>query len=187
MVEVGMIGYQVYVSNPFRYQVDEQNEKKVYIYQAVRENDITLFGFWDLNEKTIFVKLLNVSGIGPKSALAILANDDHQGLVTAIDSEDIGYLTKFPGVGKKTAKQIVLDLKGKMGEKLAQKELIGQQNLEISAQAGSNQYLEESIAALTALGYTKTEVKRISKQLAQFSGNSTDEYLREALRLLINK
>ncbi|WP_057735748.1 Holliday junction branch migration protein RuvA [Liquorilactobacillus uvarum] len=187
VVEVGMIGYQVYVSNPFRYQVDEQNEKKVYIYQAVRENDITLFGFWDLNEKTIFVKLLNVSGIGPKSALAILANDDHQGLVTAIDSEDIGYLTKFPGVGKKTAKQIVLDLKGKMGEKLAQKELIGQQNLEISAQAGSNQYLEESIAALTALGYTKTEVKRISKQLAQFSGNSTDEYLREALRLLINK
>ncbi|WP_311408000.1 Holliday junction branch migration protein RuvA [Liquorilactobacillus uvarum] len=187
VVEVGMIGYQVYVSNPFRYQVDEQNEKKVYIYQAVRENDITLFGFWDLNEKTIFVKLLNVSGIGPKSALAILANDDHQGLVTAIDSEDIGYLTKFPGVGKKTAKQIVLDLKGKMGEKLAQKELIGQQDLEISAQAGSNQYLEESIAALTALGYTKTEVKRISKQLAQFSGNSTDEYLREALRLLINK
>lgn len=187
VVEVGMIGYQVYVSNPFRYQVDEQNEKKVYIYQAVRENDITLFGFWDLNEKTIFVKLLNVSGIGPKSALAILANDDHQGLVTAIDSEDIGYLTKFPGVGKKTAKQIVLDLKGKMGEKLAQKELIGQQDLEISAQAGSNQYLEESIAALTALGYTKTEVKRISKQLAQFSGNSTDEYLHEALRLLINK
>ncbi|GAJ25965.1 Holliday junction DNA helicase RuvA [Liquorilactobacillus sucicola DSM 21376 = JCM 15457] len=187
VVEAGMIGYQVYVANPFRYQVDVQHEKKVYIYQAVRENAITLFGFWDLDEKNIFVKLLNVSGIGPKSALAILANDDHQGLVTAIDSEDIGYLTKFPGVGKKTAKQIVLDLKGKMEEAGIQKELIGQQGLALSSQTDSNQYLEESIAALSALGYTKTEVKRVSKKLAQFAGKSTDEYLREALRLLINK
>ncbi|KRL03032.1 Holliday junction branch migration protein RuvA [Liquorilactobacillus capillatus] len=188
VVEVGMIGYQVYVSNPFRYQVDEQSEVKVYIYQAVRENDITLYGFWDLNEKSIFVKLLNVSGIGPKSALAILANDDHQGLVTAIDNEDIGYLTKFPGVGKKTAKQIVLDLKGKMDVDATQTDLIGQQGLDLATHSGgANQYFEESIAALTALGYTKTEVKRISKKLVQFKGSSTDEYLREALRLLISK
>ena len=109
VVEIQGIGYQVYVANPFRYHAD--SKKKLYIYQAVRENAITLYGFWNLAEKNLFLKLLNVSGIGPKSALAILANDNHLGLVEAINGENITYLTKFPGVGKKTAQQIILDLK----------------------------------------------------------------------------
>ena len=105
------VGYKLFVANPYRF---EQNvESHVYVEQVVRENELTLYGFIDENEKALFNKLINVSGIGPKSALAILANGDSEGLVNAIANEDPTYLMQFPGVGKKTAQQIVLDLKGK--------------------------------------------------------------------------
>ncbi|MCC7666712.1 Holliday junction branch migration protein RuvA [Liquorilactobacillus satsumensis] len=185
VVEVGGIGYQVYVANPFRYQVDLKINKRVYVYQAVRENAILLYGFWDLAEKSLFLKLLNVSGIGPKSALAILANEDHSGLVNAINHENVNYLTKFPGVGKKTAQQIVLDLKGKMSELDKTEALPGQTELGIGLEPQKH-YLDEALAALGALGYTKAEIKRVSKQLAQTDKASTDEYLRAALKLLMH-
>ncbi|MFT9372492.1 Holliday junction branch migration protein RuvA [Liquorilactobacillus hordei] len=183
VVEIQGIGYQVYVANPFRYHAD--SKKKVYIYQAVRENAITLYGFWNLAEKNLFLKLLNVSGIGPKSALAILANDNHLGLVEAINGENITYLTKFPGVGKKTAQQIILDLKGKLEDLDEQSGFIGQQSLEFKEDA-TNSNLVEALAALDALGYTKTETKKITKQLKQLNADSTDDYLRAALKLLMH-
>lgn len=180
VVEAGGVGYQVFVANPFRYQ--ENKEQKVYIYQAVRDNAITLFGFVSLEEKQLFLKLLSVSGIGPKSALAILANEDHSGLITAINEDDAKFLTKFPGIGKKTAKQIILDLKGKLGDLEAQ-DVSGQQRLEVEADS-SNPALKESLEALSALGYTKTDIKKISKQLKDFNGKTTKDYLSQALRLI---
>ena len=85
VVDVNGVGYQVYVANPFKYEEDEHAEQKVFVYQAVRDNDISLYGFKNSSEKQLFLKLLDVSGIGPKSALAILANDDNRGLINAID------------------------------------------------------------------------------------------------------
>ncbi|KRN31566.1 Holliday junction branch migration protein RuvA [Liquorilactobacillus mali] len=186
VVEIQGVGYQVYVANPFRYHVDLKKQKKVFIYQAVRENAITLYGFWSLAEKNLFLKLLNVSGIGPKSALAILANDNHLGLVEAINGENVVYLTKFPGVGKKTAQQIVLDLKGKLDDLSEQSDFAGQQSLEFKDDGVSNGNLTEALAALDALGYTKTETRKITKQLKQINANSTDDYLRAALKLLMH-
>lgn len=185
VLENNGVGFQLFVANPFRYQIDEQ-QQRIYVYQVVRDNDISLFGFKDRAEKQLFLKLLSVSGIGPKSALAILANDDHNGLVTAINSDDDGYLTKFPGIGKKTAKQIILDLKGKMDDVEITSGFVGQQGLNLDLKA-EVPYLEESVAALLALGYTKTEVNKIIKKLKTFDGQSTDEYLRYALKLLMNK
>ena len=127
VVDVNGVGYQVYVANPFKY---EHVEQKVFVYQAVRDNDISLYGFKNSSEKQLFLKLLDVSGIGPKSALAILANDDNRGLINAINSDDDGYLTKFPGIGKKTAKQIILDLKGKLSD-VDSDMLTGQDNLDL--------------------------------------------------------
>ncbi|EJF00717.1 Holliday junction branch migration protein RuvA [Liquorilactobacillus mali] len=186
VVEIQGVGYQVYVANPFRYHVDLKKQKRVYIYQAVRENAITLYGFWNLAEKNLFLKLLNVSGIGPKSALAILANDNHLGLVEAINGENVVYLTKFPGVGKKTAQQIVLDLKGKLDDLSEQSDFAGQQSLEFKDDGVSNGNLTEALAALDALGYTKTETRKITKQLKQIDADSTDDYLRAALKLLMH-
>lgn len=184
VVDVNGVGYQVYVANPFKYEEDEHVEQKVFVYQAVRDNDISLYGFKNSSEKQLFLKLLDVSGIGPKGALAILANDDNRGLINAINSDDDGYLTKFPGIGKKTAKQIILDLKGKLSD-VDSDMLTGQDNLDLDLNA-SSPYLKESLEALRALGYTKTEVKRISKKLEKYDGKSTDDYLRQGLRLLMS-
>ncbi|WP_369021793.1 Holliday junction branch migration protein RuvA [Ligilactobacillus salivarius] len=184
VVDVNGVGYQVYVANPFKYEEDEHAEQKVFVYQAVRDNDISLYGFKNSSEKQLFLKLLDVSGIGPKSALAILANDDNRGLINAINSDDDGYLTRFPGIGKKTAKQIILDLKGKLSD-VDSDMLTGQDNLDLDLNA-SSPYLKESLEALRALGYTKTEVKRISKKLEKYDGKSTDDYLRQGLRLLMS-
>lgn len=184
VVDVNGVGYQVYVANPFKYEEDEHVEQKVFVYQAVRDNNISLYGFKNSSEKQLFLKLLDVSGIGPKSALAILANDDNRGLINAINSDDDGYLTKFPGIGKKTAKQIILDLKGKLSD-VDSDMLTGQDNLDLDLNA-SSPYLKESLEALRALGYTKTEVKRISKKLEKYDGKSTDDYLRQGLRLLMS-
>ena len=184
VVDVNGVGYQVYVANPFKYEEDEHAEQKVFVYQAVRDNDISLYGFKNSSEKQLFLKLLDVSGIGPKSALAILANDDNRGLINAINSDDDGYLTKFPGIGKKTAKQIILDLKGKLSD-VDSDMLTGQDNLDLDLNA-SSPYMKESLEALRALGYTKTEVKRISKKLEKYDGKSTDDYLRQGLRLLMS-
>lgn len=176
VVEVAGIGFLVYAANPFKFQVGSL--KKVFVYQAVRENDISLYGFAEKREKDLFVKLLNVSGIGPKSALAILAADDINGLLTAISSNNIAYLTKFPGVGKKTAQQIVLDLKDKL-----EKAVEVQPTL---LPAGENaDLLQEALAALEALGYTKNEIKKVTPQLKQTAAKTTDEYLRAALKLLM--
>lgn len=186
VVENNGIGYLINVANPFRFKIDETKQEKIYLHQVVRENEIALYGFSDFNEKQLFLKLISVSGIGPKSALAILANEDHNGFVSAVNNDDDAYLTKFPGIGKKTAKQIILDLKGKLGGLESGEPLKGQQDLEIVAEQASP-YLKEALEALLALGYTKTEVKKTGKKLLDFKGDSTDEYLRQALRLMMNK
>lgn len=109
---------------------------------------------------------------------------NHSGLINAIEQEDDGYLTNFPGIGKKTAKQIILDLKGKLND-LDQTKLVGQQGIELTTT--EQPYLQEAIEALTALGYTKTEIKRVAKKLGNYTGDSTDAYLRQGLRLIMKK
>lgn len=179
VLEVHGVGYKLLVANPYRFQEDKQKQVRVYVYQAVRDDAINLFGFVDQGEKRLFMQLINVSGIGPKSALAILANPDHQGLIDAIANNNVGYLTKFPGIGKKTASQIVLDLKDKVGA-MANTDLLAKQQ----PAAEDNQALHDALAALSALGYSDREVKRVQKQLLKKEESTTDEYLRQALHLL---
>ncbi|WP_076461207.1 Holliday junction branch migration protein RuvA [Limosilactobacillus caccae] len=181
VVDVNGVGYKLLVANPYRYQVDDHKKVKVYVYQAVRDDDISLFGFVDVQEKNLFMQLINVSGIGPKSALAILANPDHQGLVDAITNDNISYLTKFPGIGKKTASQIVLDLKDKLAKE-ANGDLFNPSPL--SASLTTNQALKDALEALAALGYKERDIKKVEKSLAKEDEMATDEYLRHALRLL---
>ena len=188
VLEVAGIGYQLAVANPFRYEISTE-ERKLFVYQAVREDAITLFGFNQYEEKQLFIKLISVSGIGPKSALAIMAGEDHLGLVKAIESDDFKYLTKFPGVGKKTAQQMILDLKGKLGD-LVITELSGEEQLSLLAMdldGSGNRYLDEAIEALLALGYSSKELSRIEKELTALNLASTDAYLRQGLSLLMKK
>ena len=187
VIEASSIGYLLYMANPFRFSNKLNEEVTIYVHQAVREDAITLYGFKDYNEKQLYLKLISVSGIGPKSGLAILANDDHAGLIQAIESEDVSYLTKFPGVGKKTASQIILDLKGKLDELEGVSTSVEgsvQQELSLSTNHGP---VNEAIEALAALGYSAREIKKIEPDIRKLNKETTDAYLREALRLLMKK
>lgn len=183
VIEVAGIGYKVLTANPYRYEVGA-DAVKMFIHQAVSDNGMSLFGFYDADEKALFEKLLNVSGIGPKSSLAILANNDHAGLIQAINQGNATYLTSFPGVGKKTAQQIVLDLKDKLTD--LNGAVAGQTALEMPTDPAEGA-LADALAALEALGYSAREIKKITKQLEAFSqGQSVDTngLLSEGLRLL---
>lgn len=176
------IGYHIFIANPFRLSTLKNQEATVYIYQGVTQDSIRLYGFINKEEKELFLKLIGVSGIGPKSALAILAAEDHIGLVNAIENNDVKYLQKFPGVGKKTAAQIVLDLQGKLSE--LSPEVIEAFGGDQAVAESQNTELEEALEALKVLGYTQRDIKKVEPKLEAMEPVSADDYIREALKHL---
>ncbi|EBH4176703.1 Holliday junction branch migration protein RuvA [Listeria monocytogenes] len=182
VVEAGQIGYQIITGNPFSFQRLEGTEAQVFLYQHVREDNISLFGFQTTEERYLFKKLLSVSGIGPKSALAIIASGDVVPLISAIESEDDVYLTKFPSVGKKTARQIILDLKGKLADVVASEIVyVAPENDMV---AGLSPQLEEAVLALEVLGYSTRELKKVIPKLAKEEDLTSDAYIKLALQLM---
>ncbi|CWU90691.1 Holliday junction ATP-dependent DNA helicase RuvA [Listeria monocytogenes] len=182
VVEAGQIGYQIITGNPFSFQRLEGTEAQVFLYQHVREDNISLFGFQTTEERYLFKKLLSVSGIGPKSALAIIASGDVVPLISAIESEDDVYLTKFPSVGKKTARQIILDLKGKLADVVASEIVyVAPENDMV---AGLSPQLEEAVLALEALGYSTRELKKVIPKLSKEENLTSDAYIKLALQLM---
>ena len=176
------IGYHIFIANPFRLSTLKNQEATVYIYQGVTQDSIRLYGFINKEEKELFLKLIGVSGIGPKSALAILAAEDHVGLVNAVENNDVKYLQKFPGVGKKTAAQIVLDLQGKLSE--LSPEVIEAFGGDQAVAESQNTELEEALEALKVLGYTQRDIKKVEPKLEAMEPVSADDYIREALKHL---
>ena len=177
VVDVHGVGYQVVFANPYRLQDSLKKQIKVLVQQVVREDSITLYGFISREERELFQRLISVSGIGPKSAMSILANDDTEGFVNAVESGNVTYLTKFPGVGKKTAQQIILDLKGKF-------EAVPEETTK--AVVSTNQTtLEEAKEALLGLGYSAKEITKIWKSLEAAAPSTTQEALKVAFKLLM--
>jgi holliday junction DNA helicase RuvA len=184
VVENNGIGYQIAAPNPFSYSQYSGQEVIIYTYTYVREDIFALYGFQSREEKMLFTKLLNVSGIGPKGALAILASGEPQQVVQAIENEDEAFLVKFPGVGKKTARQMILDLKGKLLDVIPD---FFPNLFHTELTEGTNsQHVEfdEAILALIALGYSEREVKKISPEL-QKEQLTTDQYIRKGLQMLL--
>ncbi|MBF1119705.1 MAG: Holliday junction branch migration protein RuvA [Streptococcus sp.] len=177
VVDVHGVGYQVVFANPYRLQDSLKKQIKVLVQQVVREDSITLYGFISSEERELFQRLISVSGIGPKSAMSILANDDTEGFVNAVESGNVTYLTKFPGVGKKTAQQIILDLKGKF-------EVLPEEATK--AVVSTNQAtLEEAKEALLGLGYSAKEITKIWNSLEAAAPSTTQEALKVAFKLLM--
>ena len=177
VIDVHGVGYQVVFANPYRLQDSLKKQIKVLVQQVVREDSITLYGCISIEERELFPRLISVSGIGPKSAMSILANDDTEGFVNAVESGNVTYLTKFPGVGKKTAQQIILDLKGKF-------EALPEETTK--AVVSTNQAtLEEAKDALLGLGYSAKEITKIWKSLEAAAPSTTQEALKVAFKLLM--
>lgn len=178
------IGYQVRCPNNYQFQKYMHEEMIVYTYHYVREDQFTLYGFETREEKMLFQKLIQVSGIGPKGALAILASGHPEHIVQAIEEENEQFLVKFPGVGKKTARQIILDLKGKLDDLAPDLFRAATTKITVSVQTEENGALKEAIEALKALGYSEREIKKITPMLEQETG-TTDMYLKRALQLML--
>ncbi|OLS41563.1 Holliday junction branch migration protein RuvA [Bacillus sp. MRMR6] len=185
VIENNGIGYQISTPNPFIFSSKIENNVIVYTYHYVREDVMALYGFETREEKRLFTKLLNVSGIGPKGALAILASGEVQQVVAAIENEDESFLVKFPGVGKKTARQMILDLKGKLQDIVPDYfPNLFNANQFTAQDIASNSAFEEAILALKALGYSDKEVKKITPELKK-EQLSTDQYIKKALQRLL--
>ncbi len=167
-VDVNGVGYLVYTPNP--YSFTEGEEAKVFVYQVIREDENSLYGFKTKEEKEMFLKLISVKGLGPKMALPMLATGSISGIMDAIERENILYLKKFPKIGDKVAKQIILDLKGKVS-------ITG-----VESTSNTASY-EELIEVLKGLGYKEKEIKAI---VVKVPGDlSIEDQVKEALKLLL--
>jgi holliday junction DNA helicase RuvA len=180
VIENNGIGYQIICANPYLWQNNRDADAVVYTYQYVREDVIALYGFTSRDEKYLFTKLISVSGIGPKGALAILAAGQPTHVIEAIESEDENFLTRFPGVGKKTARQIILDLKGK----LTNLESMRLDNIDLPVFPHTTIELDEAMEALQALGYGPKEIKRV-RPILENEEMTTDQFIKKALQLLL--
>ncbi len=164
VIDCGGIGYKIYTPNPYKFK--EGSESTLYLYHLVREDEQTLYGFKTEDERDVFLKLISVKGLGPKMAMPILATGSLNGIIDAIDRENILYLKKFPKIGEKLARQIILDLKGK---------LASVENQEESS--------DELVLALDSLGYKSADIKsilpKVDKTLA------IEQQIKEALKLLL--
>lgn len=170
------LGYEVYVPLNDFHKFLEQDEIELVTYLHVREDLMQLYGFQKWEERDVFLLLINVSGIGPKGALAILSNISIQQLIQAIGTDDIGVLTKLPGVGKKTAQRLIIELKDKMPNSLPDnKEMFDE-----SVVLGS-----DLVDALVSLGYQSVEVKKILSQLLKEYPDKEESFLlKKALQIL---
>ena len=163
------IGYQVFTANPYAFNIDQ--DYKVYIYHLVREDEESLYGFKTEEEKELFLKLISVKGLGCKMALPMLATGSVSGIADAIERENILYLKKFPKIGEKLARQIVLDLKGKL-------EFIG-----VGISDDEDEKENELRDVLLGLGYKDKEIKNAIKNVDKES--SIESQVKEALKLLL--
>ncbi len=159
------IGYLIYVPNPYDYKLDETYT--IYTYNHVREDEYSLYGFKNKEELNLFLKLISVKGLGPKMALPMLATGSISGIIDAIDRENILYLKKFPKIGDKVARQIILDLKGKL----------------TTNQADNDIYDDELVDALVALGYKQADIKKVIKNIDK--DLTIEAKIKEALKLLL--
>ncbi|WP_096188242.1 Holliday junction branch migration protein RuvA [Evansella halocellulosilytica] len=184
VVDVQGVGYLVHCANPFRFQEWLDEKMTVYTYQHVREDALQLFGFLSREERRLFEKLLQVSGIGPKGALAIIASGQPKTVIQAIEEENERFLVKFPGVGKKTARQMILDLKGKLPDVMPSL-FDDSDGAAIKVQQhDEKQELTEAIEALKALGYVEREINKVLPNLKE-KDLTTDEYIKLALKLML--
>ena len=165
VLENNGIGYMIYVSNPYSYKLNE--DTIVYLYQLIREDENSLYGFKSIEEKELFLKLISVKGLGCKMALPMIGNDNKDSIYEAIETGNINYLKKFPKIGDKVARQIILDLKGKLA----------------SDNTSSKNDFTELSETLKSLGYKPADIKRILPNID--SSLSLEKKVKEALKLLL--
>ncbi|MEY4723264.1 MAG: Holliday junction helicase subunit RuvA [Candidatus Parcubacteria bacterium] len=163
IIEVGGLGYEVHMNPSTLAAVKVGTEVRVWIHDNVREDAHDLYGFATQPEHALFLKLINISGVGPKMAQNILSLGPVAKIEQMIEKADVDWLTSIPGVGKKTAQKIVLELKGKLA---------------IAEEGGES---DEVVSALVGLGYSRDRAREV---VGATAGATVEERLRSAIKQL---
>lgn len=183
IIEVGGVGYELYCSGGAFRKITVGERVELYTYLQVKEDGITLFGFASPKEKELFLKVISVSGVGPKMGIAILTGLSADEFTRAIATADVKRLSAVKGLGKKTAEKIVLELHGK----ISAAEVISASAdpitaaMELGTVSVSAQD-EEAISALMGLGFTKNESAQAVKRAREQGASTTEEIIRKALQ-----
>lgn len=175
IVNVHGIGYEINIPLNIVDQLPATgNSVQLFTYFYLREDQAQLYGFLKPTDKELFKVLLEVSGVGPKLALEILSNCTQADFITAIMLEDVGFLVKIPGIGKKTAQRLIIELKDKLKKLNLAEPLVEQKT-------SSNQAYIETVEALTVLGYKQNEIEQVLRRIDDLESASTDYLIRAAL------
>lgn len=167
------IGYRIFMPNPMKLKKDES--VILYTYQYVREDALMLYGFTTMEEHDLFLRLISVKGVGPRSALGMLGMASAREMIAAIENNDVKFMKSLPGIGAKTASQIVLDLKGKLVE------------AEPKEADPNDQTIQDALTALRSLGYKPAELQGIAKELAAVEQTDVQGYIRHALGIMARR
>lgn len=170
VVDVNGVGFEIGFSSTDRIKIGQT--VKIFTYLAVREDALTLFGFLSKSDLQLFLRLISVKGIGPKGGMNMLSKTTGTRVIEAIEAGDVNYLKSLPGIGQKTASQIVLDLKGKLIESSNNKGVLSDNIL-------------AALSGLKNLGYKQTELNMIEKELIKEPNLEVDEYIKLGLKHLM--
>lgn len=180
IVDVGGVGYRLIIPLSTYYALPDQETVAFFVYTAVREDAIHLYGFLDNLEKDFFALLISVSGVGPRLAVNILSNIAATELGKAIEEGNIQRLSAIPGIGKKTAERLVLELREKV-RRLGLAEILA----DVARKPGSpTQLLEDALSALVNLGYKEGQAKKALKAIEATETASVETLLKSALKIL---
>ena len=180
VVDVGGIGYKIFMSETAINELEKGTEAKVFTYMRVREDDISLYGFLNNEELVTFELLISVGGVGAKSAITILSNITPSKFALAVITNDVNTLKKLPGIGAKTAARIILELKDKMKTEQSIEE---NKNEEIKEAIVLDNKANDAVEALCVLGYTRKDVEKV---LSNIDTNklTVEEIIKQGLKYL---
>ncbi len=178
----GGVGYRVFMPSAHLAQLVLGKEIRIHVHTAVREDAILLYGFLSREYYDLFEILLTVSGVGPKMALGILSATKPDAFYTAVSNKDVKLLVKLPGVGKKTAERMLLELKDKVSGSSDSEDVVQE-----AAAAGGSGAVAEAIEALVSLGYSNSEIMPVLKEIPDCANLSGEAILRQALKLFARR
>ena len=181
ILETGGVGYRVMIPLSTFYSLPEQGDGRLHIYTHVKEDAIHLYGFLRLDEKEMFQLLLSVSGIGPRLALNILSNLTTEELKSSLYDGNLKRLSGIPGIGKKTAERMVLELK----DKVAKMASSGQSTAARPAAAPAQNIFDDTLSALTNLGYKEAQARKALESMEIPTEASLEDLLKGALKILL--
>lgn len=185
IVETGGIGYEIYMTGESLSQLPMGEKVKIHTYFQVREDAMQLYGFLKKDDLQMFKLLLGVNGVGPKAAMGVLSGITSDELRFAVLSDDVKTLSKAPGIGKKTAQKLILELKDKLKLEDAFELKLAHEQEKAEASGDVSDGRQEAVAALVALGYSSTDALRAVRKVTEVSPDDVEGLLKAALKNML--